>query len=149
MSSFIMGDLPTLQPGATPLYRQIADGLETLIRSMGKDAIGRLLPSETDCVHHFGVSRLTVRQAMSSLYSKGIIARQRGKGTFVTGIPLDHDVGRAFEDEMRSGGHNSTVKLLEWKRVPLTQEMARIFTFEDSTQIYRMQRLRVIDAEIR
>src|SRR6188474_3194862 len=99
--------LPKLSGANLPLYLQIADGLERLIHAQGEDAMGKLLPSETDCARHFGVNRLTVRQAMSLLSSKGLIVRHRGRGTFVSNLPLDHDIGRAFEDEMRAGGRNA------------------------------------------
>ena len=149
MNFLSVSALPTLEPGGVPLHVQIAEGLLRLISMEGKKAIGKLLPSETDCVEHFGVSRLTVRQAMSSLHSRGIIARRRGRGTFVTGLPLDHYKGRAFEDDMRAGCHNSTVRLLEWKRVPMPEEIAQIFKFEDTSEIYRLRRLRLIDGKIR
>lgn len=37
----------------------------------------------------FGVARVTVRQAMSILAAEGLVARHRGRGTFVCGMPED------------------------------------------------------------
>jgi GntR family transcriptional regulator len=142
-----LAGLPKLCGASSPLYLQIADGLELLIHAQGDGAVGRLLPSETDCVRHFGVNRLTVRQAMSLLSSKGLIVRHRGRGTFVSNLPLDHDIGRAFEDEMRTGGRNAASRLLEWKRMPVSAELAKIFAPGTSDQMYRLRRLRMIDGK--
>lgn len=43
---------------------------------------GDLLPSEAELTVHYGVSRMTLRQAMSPLEKEGLLLRVRGKGTF-------------------------------------------------------------------
>jgi GntR family transcriptional regulator len=149
MDFLSLDSVSPLEAGPIPLYLQIANALNGLIQAEGKTAIGKLLPPENDCAEHFRVSRLTVRHAMSTLRTHGIITRRRGKGTFITSLPLDHDIGRAFEDEMRASGHNSVIRLLEWKRIPITLEIARIFSFSAVPEIYRMRRLRIIDGKIR
>jgi GntR family transcriptional regulator len=40
------------------------------------------MPTEEDLVAHFGVSRTTVRQAMSDLANEGLVVRRPGRGTF-------------------------------------------------------------------
>ena len=44
---------------------------------------GGLLPSETDLSHRFGVSRATVREALSRLDLAGVVIRRQGVGTYV------------------------------------------------------------------
>ncbi len=68
---------------AIPLYYQ----LETILRK--KIASGDYppdipLPSEDALAGEYKVSRITVRQALSSIEKDGLVIRQRGKGTFVS-----------------------------------------------------------------
>lgn len=67
---------------ATPLYRQIADALQGHIRE-GVMEEGMQLPSEAGLGEEFGVSRITVRQALAELEQKGLVERVPGKGTYV------------------------------------------------------------------
>jgi GntR family transcriptional regulator len=50
----------------------------------GSLAPGERLPSEADLVARFGVSRITVRQALSELQAQKLIATVNGKGSYVT-----------------------------------------------------------------
>lgn len=49
----------------------------------GKYAVGDLLPSENELCAHYGIARMTVRNALSNLESEGLIERQKGKGSIV------------------------------------------------------------------
>lgn len=44
---------------------------------------GQAIPSEAHLVESLGVARMTIRQAMGSLESEGLIRRVQGKGTFI------------------------------------------------------------------
>lgn len=67
---------------ARPKYSAVAAALVEQIRS-GAYQPGDLLPSEPELTRRFGVSRHTVRAALRSLYEKGLIVSQRGRGSFV------------------------------------------------------------------
>ena len=49
----------------------------------GKYLVGDLLPSENELCAHYGIARMTVRNALSNLESEGLIERQKGKGSIV------------------------------------------------------------------
>jgi GntR family transcriptional regulator len=71
-----------------PLYNRIEALLRNKILSR-KYSPGEKLPSEDELLHHFGVSKITIRKALSRLETEGLIIRLRGKGTFVSEkIPL-------------------------------------------------------------
>lgn len=70
-------------PAIIPKYRRVRDQLYGEIRS-GKLAPGQLLPTEAKLMELLGISRHTVRQALSELESDGVIERIQGRGTFVT-----------------------------------------------------------------
>lgn len=69
-----------------PPYRQIAGMLRDAIRSNWL-APGERLPSETELIEHFGVARMTVRQAVQELRSEGLVIAQHGRGVFVRPAP--------------------------------------------------------------
>jgi DNA-binding GntR family transcriptional regulator len=64
-----------------PLYIQIRNLLRERIR-LGEWAADEPMPTEEELVAHFGVSRTTVRQAMSDLANEGLVVRHAGRGTF-------------------------------------------------------------------
>lgn len=66
----------------TPVYRQIADQLEKMIRS-GQLKPGEKLPSETTLVQETGVARTTVRHALEALRDKGLIITAAARGSWV------------------------------------------------------------------
>jgi GntR family transcriptional regulator len=65
-----------------PAYRQVADRLRLQIDS-GEWAPGHKLPSESELMAQFGVSRVTVRLAIGALRSEGLIVTRQGRGSFV------------------------------------------------------------------
>ncbi|MFM9108338.1 MAG: GntR family transcriptional regulator [Chloroflexota bacterium] len=67
---------------AIPLYRQLASILRRSIAAGGA-APGDRLPSESQLVARYGVSRITVRQALADLERDGLIQRSAGRGSFV------------------------------------------------------------------
>ena len=67
-----------------PKYAQIADIFRQRI-ARGVWAKGLRLPANEDLAAEFGVSRVTIRQAVELLARDGVIEAQQGRGTFVTG----------------------------------------------------------------
>jgi len=69
-----------------PPYRQIAGMLREAINS-NQLAAGERLPSEAALIEHFGVARMTVRQAVQELRSEGLVISEHGRGVFVRPSP--------------------------------------------------------------
>ena len=67
-----------------PKYAQIADIFRQRI-ARGTWTHGFRLPANEDLASEFGVSRVTIRQAVELLARDGVIGAQQGRGTFVTG----------------------------------------------------------------
>lgn len=61
----------------------VREQLEAAI-TRGTFPAGARLPSERELVEQFGVSRVSVREALRSLEALGMIEIQRGRGSFVT-----------------------------------------------------------------
>ena len=88
---------------SVPLHISISEKLRHQIDS-GVYMPGEKLPSEHQMMNAFGVSRITVRQAIANLVSQGLVQTQQGKGAFVTpqrkvayslSSPLVLQIGRA------------------------------------------------------
>jgi len=69
-----------------PLYLQLANILREKIQS-GEIAEGSKLPSETEMVQQYGLSRLTIRDALAVLANEGLVEKHHGKGTFCKSRP--------------------------------------------------------------
>jgi GntR family transcriptional regulator len=69
-----------------PKYAQIADIFRQRV-ARGIWAQGLRLPANELLAAEFGVSRVTIRQAVDLLARDGIIEAQQGRGTFITGTP--------------------------------------------------------------
>lgn len=65
-----------------PLWYQVSQSLRASILGRPADAPLRL-PTEQHLAVHYGVSVLTVRQALKSLEEEGLISRHRRRGTFI------------------------------------------------------------------
>ena len=96
-----------------PLYRQLAAKLQLAIDS-GRLAPGARLPSEAELTAAHGVSRVTVRQAIALLQRQGAVAARRGKGTFVLGPVVRHDLDalQGFRDALVGQGIEPETRLL-------------------------------------
>jgi GntR family transcriptional regulator len=66
-----------------PKYRQIADDLRGKIES-GELEPGAQLPTETELMDQYEVSRNTIRDAIKMLITPGLVEARAGQGTFVT-----------------------------------------------------------------
>jgi GntR family transcriptional regulator len=69
-----------------PPYRQIASMLREQIK-LGHLKPGERLPSESELIEHYGVARMTVRQAIQELRGEGLVVAEHGKGVFVRSAP--------------------------------------------------------------
>jgi GntR family transcriptional regulator len=85
--------MPLDRDSPEPLHRQLAAALEHAIRS-GALAPGHRLDSEGELAARFGVSRITLRQAVGALVERQLLVRRQGKGTFVTAPTVRHDLKR-------------------------------------------------------
>ena len=67
------------------LSQQTAEGLYARIVAEGRPGPGEKLPNELELSQELGVSRTTLREAIRSLVTQGVLEVRRGKGTFVSG----------------------------------------------------------------
>ncbi len=121
------GSSPRFASSEVPLYYQLGTILREQILS-GTYAVGDQLPTEAELVADYGVSRITVRQALKTLEDEDLVRREAGRGTFVTG----HPVGDTLQmedtlDDLMSMGLATSVELLDLRKVAVTPQDVETF----------------------
>jgi len=76
----------SLRTSGPPLPDLVADTLREAIAD-GRLVPGQRLPAEPQLAEQLGVSRATLRQALSLLTQEGLLVRQQGLGTFISALP--------------------------------------------------------------
>ena len=131
---------------AAPRCAQIISYYQSLIES-GKLAEGDKIPTEEAIGELFGVSRITVRQALDGLAQGGYIYKIQGKGSFVSakmaGMQLNHLVG--FSDEMRSIGMTPSTVLIDQCLTVPSEAVAAALGLDPSQKVYLISRVRCAD----
>ena len=136
-----------LRDKAIPLYYQ----LETILRkkiTAGDYSPDIPLPSEDALAEEYEVSRITVRQALSSLEQDGLVIRQRGKGTFVsekaTTIELPRFTG-SIEDLILMGKRTKT-KIIESSWIDPPDIIRERLKVKDG-KVLRIEKIRHIEGD--
>lgn len=134
---------------AMPRYAQIQDNLAELVE-VGLLKAGDVLPSERDLSEMYGVSRLTVRQALQALTSRGLLHTQHGVGTFV--LPPRPKANLAptvtgFSQRMREAGMTPTSQLLQAELHPATPVLRHRLALGADEKVLCLRRLRLADDE--
>ncbi|MGJ9402018.1 GntR family transcriptional regulator [Arthrobacter sp. KK5.5] len=107
---------------------------------------GQAIPSERDLTRHFGVARMTVRQAIDSLVEDGVLERIIGVGTFVARPKLDLQVKlTSYTEEMQRRGMVPAGRVLRFDEIPAVGALAREMELEENTPVVRFRRLLLAD----
>ena len=136
---------PAAAPGIT-LWRRIADELAQRI-AMGIHAAGDRLPAEVEIADSFGVNRHTVRRAIADLAERGMVAAERGSGTFVKGARLSYPIGprTRFSEIVGTAGREAGGRLLGHAREPASADTATRLGISVGTEVVRLEVVRSAD----
>ena len=111
-------------------------------------AVGQPIPSERLLCEQFGVSRMTIRQAVDALVVEGLLVREQGRGTFVAPSKLDLQVRLAsFGEEMARRGMTPSSKVLAAEVVSATPDVADALEILPGERVYSLYRVRLADGE--
>lgn len=130
--------------GPVPKHVQLRQILERLVtEELGPDAP---IPSERDLMAQYGVSRMTVRQAIGQLVLEGRLRRVRGKGTFVAPPRVDSMLElTSFTEDMRRRGHEPSTVILRSVELEPPPTVRRALRLTAVQTAYRIERLRIAD----
>jgi putative MATE family efflux protein len=126
---------------AIPLYESVLSSMRDKISSRDWVA-GDLIPREVDLCKQYGVSRSTIRMAMSRLVEEGLLTRVKGVGTYVSSEVHLQDTTlfiNSFAQDLEKRGLIPCTELLSFRTVPAIPEINEKLALE-----YGMTYLRII-----
>jgi GntR family transcriptional regulator len=141
----IFGERWRLKPKSdVPAHVQIEEQLAERIASR-ELAAGERLPPERELAKGLGVSRMTVRQALSSLDARGLVERGVGRGTFVSHRKLDHDLTRVagLTERLERQGLQPGAAVREVQEREASWAIAAALELEPGSPVVRIRRLRL------
>ena len=120
------------------LYEKLAENIEN-----SSIPEGFKLSGEMDLCRAYGVSRITVRQALHELEINGYITRHRGKGTFIRNPIETHSLQKVSSiiDQLKIEGIETVNKILANKVIEPKPAIKKILKLEESDKILFVKRL--------
>jgi GntR family transcriptional regulator len=141
---------PVNRRSPLPAWAQVERDLRAMI-DQGLE-IGSQLPTENELAAIYGVSRITIRQALAALADHGYVERRQGTGTFVADRPrlVQHDFGlmTPWRDRFRAAGEKAeSVHLSESAVEDEPYELARELTADErSLDRLHLKRLHLVNS---
>lgn len=141
-------ELPAIDMGRServPKYYRLKEALLEIIRGLPQ---GSLLPTERALCETYGVSRTTVRQALSELLVEGRLYRMQGKGTFVARPKVVRTLAlTSYTEDMQARGLSPASRLLGADRTAASPEVTEMLGLRSGVDALRVERLRLADRE--
>jgi GntR family transcriptional regulator len=133
---------------AVPLYHQLQAVLKAEIEA-GRWRAGDQLPNEMQVAERYGVSKITVRQALQELAEAGYIRREHGRGTFVAERKFDQGPREltSFTEEMQRHQLTATARILSQAVVPADARVSEALQVPAQSQLFVLKRLRLANGE--
>jgi GntR family transcriptional regulator len=140
---------PTIvkQPGITA-HAQIEDWLADAIAA-GQLSPGDRLPTEQDLAAWLGVSRMTLRHALSELAQRGLVTRAVGRagGTFVAEPKLEQDLTTlaGLSEQLRRHGKVAGARVLAAARITASPAATAALELPEGAAVHDVRRIRLAD----
>jgi GntR family transcriptional regulator len=128
------------------LYSKVERVLAAEIRAR-ELAVGDRLPTETQLVERFGVSRITVRRAIQNLAARGLVEVRWGRGTFVAGPSLTQPLTEltGFVEDMAAFGLSATARPLVVETVAASSRVATALELDPGARVTHIERVRLAE----
>ena len=112
---------------------------------ISRSPAGQRLPSEPDLAKQLGVSRATLREAMRSFETQGLIRRRQGSGTFVVGktqvMESGLEVLESLESIAKRLGLKVSVSDLSIEATVADEELAKMLSVPLGENLTRVRRV--------
>lgn len=133
---------------SVPLHTQIREALRRRILD-GTYAPHSQVPSEAQMMEAFGVSRITIRQALGDLQKEGLIFKVAGKGSFVAKPKAFQNLSRlqGFGEAMAPAGYETFSQVLSARQVSAEAVVAQRLHLKPGSAVFEIQRLRYLNRE--
>jgi len=129
-----------------PRYHQIAQSLRERITE-GRPAPGQRLDNQRSLAREFGVTLMTLRQALEVLERDGLIIRRHGLGTFVSSPIVDYDILhlRTFAGDLSAKGERVATRFLGSRFAVADRWVSRELGLGRRARVFALERLRLVD----
>ncbi|HYB44230.1 MAG TPA: GntR family transcriptional regulator [Candidatus Methylomirabilis sp.] len=129
-----------------PRYHQIALSLRERI-AQGSPAPGQRLDNQRKLASEFGVTLMTLRQALELLERDGLITRRHGLGTFVSSPTVDYDILHlsSVADGFSSRGEPVGTRFLRSQFAAADRWVSRELALPRAARVFVLERLRLAD----
>ena len=131
-----------------PLYYQVKEDLfDKIKRNIYK--IGECIPSESQLLSIYNVSRTTLRTAIQELVYEGYLYALQGKGTFVNPPKAVQDLNyiTCWTETIKKLGMRPETKSIKYAQEPANQLIAKLLDIESGKIINKIERLRYANGE--
>ena len=131
-----------------PLYLQLMEELINKIEKQDYEEHAQL-PSERELCDIYGLSRITIRQALQELEHEGYIYKQHGIGTFVAPKSYNQNLAQlySFTEEMEKLGKIPTTAVLSFSVIAVDERLAKKMQLKPLDEVYKVVRLRLADGK--
>jgi GntR family transcriptional regulator len=131
-----------------PLYCKLAEEIEDKINK-GIWPHGTKIPSERELVSMYGVSRITVRNAVEELAQQGKLEKVQGRGTFVASPSIMQPLSNvySFSNEMKKQGKIASTKLVCRVIIAANKKLAEHLNIAPEDQVIYIERLRCAEGD--
>jgi GntR family transcriptional regulator len=133
-----------------PAHAQIEERVAEAVTA-GDLRPGDRLPPERELAERFGVSRMTLRQALESLSKRGLLVRSRGRrgGTFIAWPKIERDMTNlaGLTQQLRRQGHRAAARVLTARRGACGRRTAEALNLAPGDEVFEIVRLRLSDGE--
>ncbi len=139
---------PVAPDSPVPLYYQVESDLRRLIEE-GVLEPGNAVPSEHVLSEGYGVSRHTIRKALSRLAGDDLIERSAGRGTFVApqADPTRFYLDRSFTQQMADMGRTASSRVLALETGVIGEDAPEVLYDKGGAPCLRLVRVRLGDNE--
>ncbi|MCI5773072.1 MAG: GntR family transcriptional regulator [Erysipelotrichaceae bacterium] len=110
-------------------------------------AQGQIIESENELCNKFSCSRMTVRNVLDELVSKGTLYRRKGIGTFVSARPKysEFQCGVGFSKEAKRRGLKPSTSFASLKLISPTEYIAEKLNISANDKVWEVRRVRCFD----
>lgn len=129
-----------------PMYRKIADAIRSKI-SNGIYKVGEALPTEAQLREEFGVSRVTIRQALKLLIENEELESIQGSGTYVKESKINYNIYQqsSFAEKWAHLQSVTRSDVLSFAIEPASLTMAEHLEINEGDHIFYIKRVRFLD----
>ena len=138
-----------LKDSEVPLYLQVSEWIRENIYK-GDLTTGDRVPSENQIMDILGVSRGTVKKAVTMLVNEGLLVQVQGKGTFVKSENISYSLGEgllSFAESLESQHLHFETEVIESRRDVASKLVASKLGIEVGAPILYLKRVRSVEGE--